>query len=721
MFHYFWKKNTLKKFTTLRDEIIGSRKKTKLLNDEELQSKFDYYRNKISTEPKKKREKALDKYLVPVFSLVREVIFRKKGLLLFPTQILGGIALHYGNIAQMNTGEGKTLTAILPICLNALLGRTVFVVTVNEYLVQRDREIAKPILDFFQISSGFNLTILSTKEKKDLYNDCTIIYTSGSELGFDYLRNNLATNIEDKRKQDYYFVIADEIDSLFIDECTNPLIISQRAQGDDVITQSEYQLATRLVNSLIEKEDYKVEQKEKDIWLTKKGIKKCEQFWQLDNLFAFKNHRYNFLLHNALKTKHFYHKGIDYIVDEQEQKLVLIDALTGRLVPNRVYSSGIHQAIESKEGVVVSTKSKTIATITYQNFFRVFDKLSGMTGTAKSEADEFRQVYGMEVISIPPYRKLIRKDHDDLIFWDKKNKYKAIIELIKKNVQGKKRPILIGSPSVEVSEFLSSLLTKEKIFHYKLNAVNHQQEAEIVAQAGQLGAITISTNMAGRGTDIVLSEESRKAGGLLVIGVERNTTRRIDNQLRGRSGRQGDPGESQFYVSLEDELVKNFEVKEQVRRIFSQSQLKELFNRPLSGKIFNYLVSEPQETLRNMQASSRQYNLNYDLLINRQRQLIYSYRDKLLGASDLSKIIKKKGKDSKIVPIEQEYLKSRLVKEVDNFWSEYLESLNKIRLLANVKVYLPQEPQEAFFWETIDIFQKGFQQLNNRLANITYQ
>ncbi|WNE40393.1 MAG: Protein translocase subunit SecA [Mycoplasmataceae bacterium] len=717
MFYYFWKKNTLKSFINLRDKIIKLREKNKLLTDEELQKKFNYYREKISSEPKKKREKALNKYLVPVFALVREVIFRKKGLLLFPTQILGGIVLHYGNIAQMNTGEGKTLTALLPICLNALLGRTVFVVTVNEYLVQRDRDLAKPIFDFFQISSGVNLTSLSTKEKKDLYNDHTIIYTSGSELGFDYLRNNLASNIEDKRKQDYYFVIADEIDSLFIDECTNPLIISQRSQGDEIITNSEYQLATRLANSLIEKEDYKVEQKEKDVWLTKKGIKKSEEFWQLDNLFSFKNHRYNFLLHNALKTKHFYHKGIEYIVDEQEQKLVLIDALTGRLVPNRVYSSGIHQAIESKEGLPASTKSKTIATITYQNFFRIFDKLAGMTGTAKSEADEFRQVYGMEVVSIPPYRKLIRKDHDDLIFWDKENKYKSIIELIKKNVQGRRRPILIGSPSVEISEFLSSLLTKQKIFHYKLNAVNHQQEAEIVAQAGQIGSITISTNMAGRGTDIVLSEESRKAGGLLVIGVERNTARRIDNQLRGRSGRQGDPGESQFYVSLEDELVKNFGVKEQIGKIFSQKDLKELFHRPLSGKLFNYLVSEPQETLRNFQAQNRQNNLNYDLLINRQRQSVYDYRDKILAANDLTKVIKKK-KNEKTAPIEQEYLKSQLVKEIDNFWSEYLESLNKIRVLANVKAYLPQEPQEAFFWETIDIFQKGFQQLNKRLADI---
>ena len=724
MFYYFWKKNTLKKFTSLKDKIVSLRKKTKLLTDEQLQAKFEVYRKKIKSSPKKSREKALDKYLVPVFALVREVISRKTGLLLFPTQIFGGIALHFGNIAQMNTGEGKTLTAFLPICLNALLGRTVFVITVNEYLAQRDWNLAKPILDFYGISSGVNLTNISTEGKKQLYNKCTVVYTTGSELGFDYLRNNLITSIEEKRKHDYYYAIADEIDSLFIDECTNPLIISQRAQGKDVISPAEYQLATKLVNSLREKKDYKVDKKENDAWLTKEGIKKSEKFWQVDNLFAFKNHRYNFLLHNALKAKHFYHKDIEYIVDQEEQKLVLIDALTGRLVPNRVYSSGIHQAIESKENLPVSTKSKTIATITYQNFFRLFDKLSGMTGTAKSEADEFRQVYGMEVIAIPPYQKLIRKDRNDLIFWDKEGKYKAIIKLIKKNSQTKKRPILIGSPSVEISEYLSTLLTKEGIFHYKLNAVNHQQEAEIVAQAGQLGAITISTNMAGRGTDIVLSEESKKAGGLLVIGVERNTSRRIDNQLRGRSGRQGDPGESRFYVSLEDELVKNFSIKEQVGRMFSRKQSKELFHRPLSGKIFNYLISEPQETLRNVHASNRQYHLNYDLLINRQRQLIYNYRNKLLSAHDLTKIIKnKKTKKTKgeIVPIEQEYLKARLVKEIDNFWSEYLESLNKIRALVNVKVYLPQEPQEAFFWETIDLFHKGFQQLNKRLGEIAYQ
>ncbi|CAJ0914596.1 1312_t:CDS:2 [Entrophospora sp. SA101] len=546
----------------------------------------------------------------------------------------------------MNTGEGKTLTAFLPICLNALTGQT------------------KPILDFFQITSGVNLTTHSTEEKKNLYHNCTVIYTTSSELGFDYLRNNLVTNSQERINQDYYYAIIDEVDSILIDEAQNPLIISQRTTGGGgVIHPAEYQLATKLANSLTEKKDYKVDEKEKDIWLTTQGIKKSQAFYQISNLFAFPNHRYNFLLHNALKTKHLYYKDIDYIVDREKGRIVLVDALTGRLVPNRVYSSGIHQAIESKENLPVSTKSKTIATITFQNFFRLFDKLSGMTGTAKSEAEEFRQVYGME------------------------------------NSETAQRPVLIGSPSVEISEYLSTLLTKENIFHYKLNAVNHQQEAEIIAQAGQLGAITISTNMAGRGTDIILSEESKKAGGLLVIGVERNTSRRIDNQLRGRSGRQGDPGESQFYVSLEDELVKNFAIKEKVGGFLSQKQLKELFHRPFSGKIFNFVISEPQETLRNVDAERRQNALNYDLLINRQRKSIYNYRNKLLSAKDLTKVIKKKkkAKATQFIPVEQEYLRVRLVKEVDRFWSDYLEALTKIKTLVNVKVYLPQDPQEAFF------------------------
>jgi len=720
MFHYLWKKNTLKRFVSLRNKVLDLRKKNELLTDEELQSKFNRYRERIQLTKKRFREKVLDKYLVPVFALVREVIYRKTGLLLFPTQIFGGIALHYANIAQMNTGEGKTLTAFLPICLNALSGRSVFVITVNEYLSHRDWSLAKPILDFFQISSGVNSTDISSDEKRELYNNCLVIYTTSSELGFDYLRYNLRTE-KKVYKQDFYYAIIDEVDSILIDEAQNPLIISQGSRQGEIIHLSEYQSATQLANNLQKKKDYIVDEKEKDLWLVKKGQKKSEQFFQIENLFSFINHRYNFLLHNALKTKHFYKKDIEYIVDQENQRIVLIDTLTGRLVPNRVYSAGIQQAIESKEGTQISAKSKTIATITYQNFYRLFTKLAGMTGTAATEAEEFRQIYGMEVIAVPPYRRLIRKDCDDLIFWDKKSKYNAIIKLIKKNNKKERQPILIGSPSVEISEYLSSLLTKEGISHYKLNAINHQQEAEIIAQAGQLGAITISTNMAGRGTDIILSEESVKAGGLLVIGVERNTSRRIDNQLRGRSGRQGAPGKTQFYVSLEDELIKNFSVKESVGTLFTQQQLKELFHRPLSGKIFNFLISEPQETLRNIYSASRQYTLNYDLLITRQRQFTYAYRDKLLNSSDLTKIIKKKKKQKVVTSLqEQEYLKFLLVKEVDNFWSEYLESLNKTRALVNVKVYLPQDPQEAFFWETIDLFQRGFRQLNKKLNEILY-
>jgi len=335
---------------------------------------------------------------------------------------------------------------------------------------------------------------------------------------------------------------------------------------------------------LIEKVDYKFDKKERQVWLTAKGVKKTEEFYGIDSLFSFNHHETNFLLHNSLKAKHFYQNGVEYVVDPQRKKIVIIDELTGRLVPNRIYSSGIQQAVESKEGIPISPPSKSTAVITYQNFFRLFDKVAGMTGTAMTEAEEFRQVYGMEVIAIRPYKKLIRKDHDDLIFLDKESKYRAVIQRIKKNEQTKKRPILVGSPNLDVSEYISDLLTKEGIFHYKLNAVNHQEEAQIIKRAGELGAVTISTNMAGRGTDIVLTEESRQAGGLLVIGVERNFSRRIDNQLRGRAGRQGDPGESQFYVSLEDDLIKNYEIKEQIARIFYGNNLRELFRKPLKGK-----------------------------------------------------------------------------------------------------------------------------------------
>ncbi|RHZ35989.1 DEAD/DEAH box helicase [endosymbiont GvMRE of Glomus versiforme] len=711
MFDQLWKKTILRKFGRLQKEILTRQKKTSLLTNEELQKKVVILQEKI------RKSKDLNKYLVPVFALVREVIHRKIGLLLFPTQVFGGIVLHYGNIAQMNTGEGKTLTALLPICLNALSGKPVYVITVNEYLANRDWNLGKLIFDFFGITSGFNSNTHSSEEKKELYDNCKIIYTTGSELGFDYLRNNLITRIEDKNNLRFSYALLDEVDSILIDESQNPLIISQRWGGDESEVKEKHQKSTYLAQQLVEKIDYKTDNKEKELWLTTKGIKRTETFYGIDNLFSFKHHETNFLLHNSLKAKHFYQNGVEYIVDYERKKIVIIDALTGRLVPNRVYSAGIQQAVESKEGIPISPPSKSSAVITYQNFFRLFDKVAGMTGTAMTEAEEFRQVYGMEVIAIRPYRKLIRKDRDDLIFLNKKSKYQAIIQRIKKNEQTKKRPILVGSPSVDVSEYISTLLTKEGIFHHKLNAVNHWEEAQIIKRAGELGAVTISTNMAGRGTDIVLTEESRKAGGLLVIGVERNFSRRIDNQLRGRAGRQGDPGESQFYVSLEDELIKNYKVKEQIARIFQGSSLRELFRKPLSGKWFNMMVSEPQEMLRNAHASGRQYTLNYDLLINHQRQTIYSYRQKVLTSPNIfATVLQQKLTTNQSES--QQYLKSQLVREIDFSWANYLESLEKVRFLVYVRQWLPQDPQEAFFWETSELFQVTRRHIHKKMRQI---
>ncbi|CAG8737464.1 4768_t:CDS:2 [Cetraspora pellucida] len=440
-----------------------------------------------------------------------------------------------------------------------------------------------------------NLRDYSAVEKKDLYHNCTVIYTTSSELGFDYLRNNLVTNIDEKRKQDYYYAIIDEVDSILIDEAQNPLIISRPARGKGKIHPLEYQLATKIASFLEEKKDYIVDQKERIY----------------------------------------------------KEKLILIDLLTGRLALNRVYGSGIQQAIESKENLLVSPPSKNIATITYQNFFRLFTKLSGMTGTAESEAKEFREVYGMEVIVIPPYRKLIRKDHEALFFLDRNNKYRAVVRKIKKNFQTRKRPILVGSPNLEVSEHISQLLTQEEIFHQVLNATNHELEAQIISQAGEIDSVVVSTNMVGRGVDIPLSRESKEAGGLIVIIVEPNSILRPDQQFRGRAGRQ-------------------------------------VLQRALSGKVINLLVSEAQETLRNIQADHRQRTLNRDLLINRQRKITYHYREKILTGSKLEKLASFPAPNN--FNNQSKHLRSLLLRHVDDFWSEYLECLNKIDELTKIRM-----------------------------------
>ncbi|WNE41325.1 MAG: Protein translocase subunit SecA [Mycoplasmataceae bacterium] len=726
MFHYLWEKNTLRIYSSIRKSILKLSSDFSILNENQLKDKINEIRVKIEIDKSKNNneiDKDFNKFLIPVYALVKEVIFRKTGLSLFPTQIFGGIVLHNGNIAQMNTGEGKTLTGLLPVCLNALLGNSVYVVTVNEYLAGRDWELAKPIFDFFDLTSAVNLNKYSRSEKKEIYEKCKIIYTTSGELGFDYLKNNLIKSYDEKIDMNFDYVLIDEIDSILIDEAQNPLIISQNLKNSDIIEveQKKYSESMILANKLERNKDYEVDEKEKNIWLTELGIIKVDHFYRVNNIFDFSNQENNFLLFNCLKALYFYKKGVEYIVDKEKNKIVIIDSSTGRLVPQRVYSSGIHQAIEVKENLTISPRGKSVATITYQNFFRLFTKISGMTGTAKSEADEFRQVYGMEVVTIDPYKKSIRKDLSDLVFLTKRKKYEAVIKFIKNNYQTLRRPLLIGSPSLEASEYLSRLLKLLKIKHSKLNAINHREEAKIIEKAGQVGALTIATNMAGRGTDIIVSNESVSKGGLFIIGLGRNSSRRLDNQFQGRGGRQGNPGTTQFYVSFEDDLLKNFEIKEKIENMLGKDNASEIFDKPINNKLFDILIAEPQESIRNLNSSNRQYILNYDLLINKQRKLIYDYRESILKADEVFELILniKLSEDVlNIVLNYQDKLKKIIVEEIDIFWANYLESLNKIRSMLAIRVYLPQNPQEAFFSESNNLFQKEYSDLQLKLKEM---
>lgn len=711
MLYYLLKKKIINNFSRLKEEIINLEKEIKLMTDEDLKKKFDYFKSEVKKEKKEKKEKVLNKFLTYIFAIIREVIYRKKSISLFPTQILGGIALHYSNIAQMNTGEGKTLTVILPACLNSLMERSIFIVTVNEYLVKRDWELAKPIFDFFQISSGINLRTVPKEEKKKLYEKCRIIYSTSEELNFDYLKNNLVMSDEERIKQDFYVAFIDEVDSTLMDNI-NPLVISSKIsqEKDNDISEEDYRKTSKFAEKLEKDKDYFVDQEEKKLWLSEEGQKKTEDFFGIENIFSFEDESKKcfFLITKSLEAYNFYKLNIDYIVTKERDRIILINSLTGRFSLNSVYRSGVQQSIESKENLIkISKKNKTIATITFQNFFRIFEKLSGMTGTAIDSEKEFREMYGMLVIVINTHKKLIRKDKDDLIFLDKKTKYEAIINLIKNNKKNNMRPILVGSPSVEISEYLSLLLKKESINHYKLNAINDKEEAEIISKAGQLGSITISTNMAGRGTDIILSEESKKAGGLLVIGVERNNSRRIDNQLIGRAGRQGDPGESQFYVSLEDDLIKMPSLGRNIEKFFE----KKIY--PISGKVFNYLTSEPQKSLDEMHSLSRKNILENDFIIDKKRRIIYNYRKKILKTKNFREIIflKTKNNNEKLIYPFEKYIKMSLLKEIDNFWSEYLESINRIRNLSWVRIYFPEDPKESFFLETNELFKSGFKKL----------
>lgn len=721
MFHHLWERSTVRKYTSIRNEILKLEGFFRLMDESQLQQKATLLGQQLTTEAAEQKPIA-NATLISVYALIREIIYRKLGLLLFATQVFGGIVLHNGNIAQMNTGEGKTLTALLPVCLNALAGKSVFVVTVNEYLASRDWELAKPVFDFIGINSGVNLGNYAKEQRKALYDECTVIYSTGSQLGFDYLNNNLATKYSDSIKMKFDYALIDEVDSILIDEAQNPLIISSLSSLSNEEEKNKYLTSIEIANKLLKGRDYQTDEQNKNLWLTETGTKKLQKLCSVTNFWEFTNQEAIFLIHNSLKALNFYKKGIEYIVDHDSKKIVIIDSSTGRLVPKRVYSSGIHQAIEVKEGLEASPRGKANATITYQNFFRLFDKISGMTGTAKSEAEEFRQVYGMEVIKVEPNKKLIRKDIDDLIFVDKRSRNDAVIKLVKKNLQTTQRPILIGSPSLEESEYLSSLFKILKIKHSKLNAVNHRQEAKVIADAGKIGSLTIATNMAGRGTDIILTPESIEQGGLLLIGLGRNLSRRLDDQLIGRAGRQGNPGQTQFYLSLEDDLLKNYDIGANIKSL--QQRFPNSLEKPVSGQIFSWLVAEPQEKIRDLNASSREQTLNYDLLINKQRKLTYQYRSQVFNTDSVFELLDDRedhrkiieyftvitGNDeqkiSKYLSLCNNQLKRIILRDIDNFWADYLQTLEKIRNMLAVKVYLPQDPQEAFFLESNAVFNK---------------
>ena len=534
----------LTKFQKIADEIEKLDAEMSEKSDEELKAKTKEFQDRLQN------GETLEDIKVEAFAVAREAAFRVIGEKPYYVQILGGLAIHYGNIAEMKTGEGKTLTSTMPAYLNALTGKGVHIITVNEYLAGRDAEWMGNIYRFLGLTVGVNYRELSSQEKREAY-QCDIMYSTNNEIGFDYLRDNMVVNAESRVQRKLNFAIVDEVDSVLIDEARTPLIISGgRMQSAKLYTQAD-----RFVKSLKENDGYIYDEKTKAVTLDEKGIAKAEKAFGVDNIYDMEHTNLVHHINQALRANYAMKVDVDYVV--ADGKIVIVDQFTGRLMQGRNYSDGLHQAIEAKEGVEIQEETKTLATITFQNLFRMYDKLAGMTGTAKTEEEEFRDIYNMYVICIPTNKPVIRKDYGDLIFATAKGKYKAIVnEIVERHKTG--QPVLVGTVAVETSELISSMLKKKNIPHEVLNAKNNAREAEIIAKAGEKGAVTIATNMAGRGTDIKLTDEVKELGGLCVIGTERHESRRIDNQLRGRAGRQGDPGFSQFCVSFEDDLMVRF-------------------------------------------------------------------------------------------------------------------------------------------------------------------
>ena len=639
------------------------------LTDEQLQAKTPYLKERLAN------GESLDDILPEAYAVVREAAKRVIGEYAYPVQLMGAVVLHQGDIAEMKTGEGKTLTSIFPVYLNALAGKGVHVITVNDYLAERDSQWMGKIHRFLGLTVGLNRHGLNAQQKRAAY-QCDITYTTNSEVGFDYLRDNMVTNVADRVLRGLNFALVDEVDSILIDESRTPLIIS----GGKKDTANLYIKADKFVKKLVEDVDYTIDIQSKTISLTEEGISRAEQYFGIDNLYQ---PEYTSLVHhinNALKANYIMSNEVEYIV--RDRQVMIVDEFTGRVLEGRAFSDGLHQAIEAKENVPIKQETSTLATITYQNFFRLYNKLAGMTGTAKTEEEEFLAIYNMRVYEIPTNREVIRVDYPDAIYGTKKAKYEALTrEVMERHANG--QPVLVGTISVDVSEFLSKMFSQRKIRHEVLNAKNHKREADIISKAGLKGAVTIATNMAGRGTDIKLGPGVKELGGLAVLGSERHESRRIDNQLRGRSGRQGDPGCSKFFVSLQDELMVRFG-SERISGMFNQ-----LGDMPIESKMVSKSIESAQKRVEGTNFDIRKTLLEYDDVLRQQRETIYKQRDEILENNDVHPVV--------------ESMFERVCDDlVESYYDNKEKNVDKDGLLqALIKSNISQKKAEACL-ETVD-------------------
>ncbi len=619
----------IKHLGKLADKVIALEEKTAILTDEEIRNKTKQFQTELADiDNVKKQNDYLDKILPEAYALVREGSKRVFNMTPYKVQIMGGIAIHKGDIAEMRTGEGKTLTATMPTYLNALAGRGVHVITVNEYLSSVQSEEMAELYNFLGLTVGLNLNSKTTEEKREAYAQ-DITYSTNNELGFDYLRDNMVNYSEDRVMRPLHFAIIDEVDSILIDEARTPLIISGEAEK----STSLYTQANVFAKMLKQDEDYKYDKKTKAVHLTEQGADKAERMFKVENLYDVQNVDVISHINTALRAHVTLQRDVDYMVVDGE--VLIVDQFTGRTMPGRRFSEGLHQAIEAKEGVQIQNESKTMASITFQNYFRMYNKLAGMTGTAKTEEEEFRNIYNMTVTQIPTNKPVQRNDKSDLIYISQKGKFDAVVEdVVEKHKAG--QPVLLGTVAVETSEYISNLLKKRGIRHDVLNAKNHEREAEIVAGAGQKGAVTIATNMAGRGTDIKLGEGVEELGGLAVIGTERHESRRIDDQLRGRSGRQGDKGDSRFYLSLQDELMIRFG-SERLQKMMSRLGLDD--STPIESKMVSRAVESAQKRVEGNNFDARKRILEYDEVLRKQREIIYNERNSIIDEEDSSQVV----------------------------------------------------------------------------------